>query len=113
MHKHGQQCTELIETTANALSGGAVTLMLLTVQKDNLELNIKRSVEWYVPIYSGVKMIGGPSNHRTHHANAFRQGDGDGERVIKICLMTFPSLWVSRPLCSIMTTSEILPSSIL
>ena len=46
MHKHGQPCTDLIETTANALSGGAVTLMLLSVQKDNLELNIKRAVEW-------------------------------------------------------------------
>jgi hypothetical protein len=55
MHKHGQQCTELIETTANALSGGAVTLMLLTVQKDNLELNINRAVERYVPFYRGAK----------------------------------------------------------
>jgi uncharacterized protein (DUF952 family) len=46
MHKEGRQCTELIETTANALYGGAVALILLSVQKDNLELNIKKAIEW-------------------------------------------------------------------
>ena len=46
MHKSDQQCGELIEKTANALSSSVVTLMLLAVQKDNLELNIKHAVEW-------------------------------------------------------------------
>ena len=46
MHKEGQRCMELIETTANALYSGAVALILLSIQKDNLELNIKRAVEW-------------------------------------------------------------------
>ena len=46
MHKHNQRCTELIEVTANALSGGVVTLMLMAVQRDNLELNVKKAVEW-------------------------------------------------------------------
>jgi hypothetical protein len=46
MHKHGERCTELIEATANMLSGNVVALMLLTVQKDNLELNINKAVEW-------------------------------------------------------------------
>jgi hypothetical protein len=46
MHKPSQRCTDLIETTANALSSNAVALMLLTVQKDNLELNINRAVKW-------------------------------------------------------------------
>jgi hypothetical protein len=44
MNKPGQRCTELIETTANALSGGVIALMLLAVQKDNLELNISQAV---------------------------------------------------------------------
>jgi hypothetical protein len=35
-----------METTANSLSGNVVSLMLLTVQKDNLELNITKAVEW-------------------------------------------------------------------
>jgi len=46
MHKPGQRCTALIENTANALSGSVAAIMLLAVQKDNLELNIKRAVEW-------------------------------------------------------------------
>jgi hypothetical protein len=46
MHKHGQQCTKLVEKTANALSGGVVSLMLLAVQKNNLELNIIQAVNW-------------------------------------------------------------------
>jgi hypothetical protein len=45
MHKEGRQCTELIETTANMLDSGAVALILLSVQKENLELNIKKAVE--------------------------------------------------------------------
>ena len=46
MHKHDQRCTGLIEATANALSGSAVTLMLIAVQRDNLELSIMKAVEW-------------------------------------------------------------------
>ena len=46
MHKSGQRCTELIEVTANALSGGVVTLMLIAVQRDTLELSVKKAVEW-------------------------------------------------------------------
>jgi hypothetical protein len=45
MHKEGQRCTELIEMTANALHSGAVALILLSIQKGNLELNIKKAVE--------------------------------------------------------------------
>jgi hypothetical protein len=44
MHKSGQHCTGLIEMTAKALSSGAV-LILLSIQKGNLELNIKHAVE--------------------------------------------------------------------
>ena len=46
MNKHGQRCTDLLEITADALSGGAVALILLTIQKDNLELNIKQAIKW-------------------------------------------------------------------
>jgi hypothetical protein len=45
MHKHGQRCTNLLEATANALSGRVVALMLLAVQRDDLELNIKQAVK--------------------------------------------------------------------
>jgi hypothetical protein len=46
MHKPGQRCTDLIEKTANALSRDVVALMLMAVQKDNLELSIKFAIEW-------------------------------------------------------------------
>jgi hypothetical protein len=45
MHEKGQQCTELVEKTANELSGAVVAIMLLAVQKDNLELSIKQAVQ--------------------------------------------------------------------
>lgn len=46
MHKHGQSCTDLIELTANALSSGDIAYMLLLVQKNNLELNIRQAIKW-------------------------------------------------------------------
>jgi hypothetical protein len=55
MHRPSQRCADLIETTANALSGGAVALILLAIQKNNLELNINRAIELYVYVYSGSK----------------------------------------------------------
>jgi hypothetical protein len=44
MHRPGQQCNDLIEMTANALSENVVAIMLLAVQKGNLELSIKIAV---------------------------------------------------------------------
>ena len=46
MHVHGQQCTDLIEMTASALSGRTVALMLVAVQRDNLELSVKQAIRW-------------------------------------------------------------------
>lgn len=46
MHKAGQRCTDLIKLTAVSLSGGAAALMLVAVQKDNLELSINHAIEW-------------------------------------------------------------------
>ena len=46
MHKSGQRCSALLEKTADALSSNVVSLMLLSVQKGNLELNIKQAVKW-------------------------------------------------------------------
>ena len=46
MQKPGQRCAGLIEITANALSDSAVTLMLVAVQRDNLELSVKQAIRW-------------------------------------------------------------------
>ena len=44
MHRPDQRCNGLIELTASTLSGGAVALMLLAVQRDNLELSINQAI---------------------------------------------------------------------
>ena len=44
MHKDDQQCTDLLEVTANALSGGVLANMLLAKWRDNLELNIRLAI---------------------------------------------------------------------
>ena len=46
MHKPDQRCTDLIEVTLNALSGSVVALMVAALQFDNLELSVKKAVEW-------------------------------------------------------------------
>ena len=40
MHEAGKSCTELIEKTAYALNDNVVSVMLIAVQKGNLELSI-------------------------------------------------------------------------
>ena len=57
MHKDGRT-TDLIEITANALSEDVVAVMLLAVQKDNLEPNIKQAIKWYGLTYSRTSMGG-------------------------------------------------------
>jgi hypothetical protein len=41
MHVKGGQCGELVEKTATTLNEDAVMLMLLAVQRGNVELNVK------------------------------------------------------------------------
>jgi hypothetical protein len=41
MHVKGGQCGELVEKTAGALNEDAVMLMLLAVQRGNVELSVK------------------------------------------------------------------------
>ena len=48
MHKVGESCSALIIETADALNPEVVTLMLLAVQRGNLEMSVKMAVERYV-----------------------------------------------------------------
>ena len=45
MHLKNQQCADLINMTANSLSSGMITLMLMAVQKDNLKVSIHQAIE--------------------------------------------------------------------
>ena len=55
MHKQGERCADLIEMTADTLSDDVVALILLAVQRDNLELNIKLAINWYVVMHSMIR----------------------------------------------------------
>ena len=48
MHTKDSRCNKLIEKTAAALNDDVVTLMLLAVQKDNLELSVKIALNRWV-----------------------------------------------------------------
>jgi hypothetical protein len=45
MHEAGKRCTELLEKTANALDDSVVNVMLLAVQRGNLELSVNIAVK--------------------------------------------------------------------
>ena len=53
---HNQRCTDLIEVTANALNEGVVALMLVAVQRDNLELGVKKAIKWLVSTYGELRI---------------------------------------------------------
>jgi hypothetical protein len=46
MHLQGGQCGRLVEKTAAALNDDLVVLMLLAVQKGNVELSVKTAWRW-------------------------------------------------------------------
>ena len=45
---NGSRCGNLIEKTAAALNDEAVVLMLLAVQRGNVELSVKLAWRWWV-----------------------------------------------------------------
>jgi hypothetical protein len=46
MHRESMCCEGLIEKTATALNEDVLTLMLIAVQRGNLELSVKRALNW-------------------------------------------------------------------
>ncbi|KAJ7022201.1 hypothetical protein C8F04DRAFT_971751 [Mycena alexandri] len=57
MNDPAAHCDELIQTTAEALDSGTVTLMLLAVQTKNLELSVQRAVQKSLKVFSAVRVI--------------------------------------------------------
>ena len=45
MHKENESCYALLEETASALDDEAVTVMLLAIQRENLEMSVKSAVQ--------------------------------------------------------------------
>jgi hypothetical protein len=46
MHINGSHCGDPVEKTAAALNDDALMLMLLVVQRNNVELNVKLAWRW-------------------------------------------------------------------
>ncbi|KAF8264780.1 hypothetical protein EI94DRAFT_1737693 [Lactarius quietus] len=72
MHVKDSRCDGLVEETAAALNEDTVALMLLAVQRGNIELSVKTSLS------------------RVHRLTGF-----EVEQVIRACLAPFPYLWAS------------------
>ncbi|KAI9433125.1 hypothetical protein H4582DRAFT_1857035, partial [Lactarius indigo] len=70
MHKQSMGCDKLIETTAAALNDDIVGLMLLAVQRGNLEFSVK----------AALKRV------RSHDSTK-------AEDIIRKCLLPFPRIW--------------------
>ena len=45
MQRPGQRCAGLVELTADALRDDVVALMLVAVQRDNLEISMKLAIK--------------------------------------------------------------------
>ena len=45
MHKESESCYALLEETASALDDNTVTVMLLAIQRENLEMSVKSAVQ--------------------------------------------------------------------
>ncbi|KAH9171782.1 hypothetical protein EDB89DRAFT_1047864 [Lactarius sanguifluus] len=73
MHRQNRRCDDLIEKTAAALNEDTVALMLLTVQKGNLQLSVKMALN-RVLSDGGFKVEG-------------------TERIVRECLLAFPFIW--------------------
>jgi hypothetical protein len=57
MNEPTAHCEELIQTTADALNSGAVTLMLLAVQTKNLELSVQYAVQKSLEVLNVVRVV--------------------------------------------------------
>ncbi|KAF8263335.1 hypothetical protein EI94DRAFT_1665623 [Lactarius quietus] len=76
MHMNDSRCDSLVEETAAALNEDAVLLMLLAVQRGNMELSVKAALS------------------RVH-----RLAESNGETVIRECLIPFPYIWFVSASC--------------
>ncbi|KAH9161960.1 hypothetical protein EDB89DRAFT_2080098 [Lactarius sanguifluus] len=73
MHRQNSRCDDLIEKTTTALNEDTVALMLLVVQKGNINLSVKMALNRVV---SGARF----------------KVEG-AERMVRECLFAFPFIW--------------------
>ncbi|KAH9056825.1 hypothetical protein EDB87DRAFT_1164094 [Lactarius vividus] len=73
MHRQNMRCDDLLEKTIAVLNGDVVTLMLLAVQRDNLELSVKTAL-----------------NRVRSRTGSISVRDQD---IVRDCLVPFPYIW--------------------
>ncbi|KAF8258813.1 hypothetical protein EI94DRAFT_1753446 [Lactarius quietus] len=81
MHLEDSRCDSLVEETAAALNEDTVVLMLLAVQRSNIELSVKTALS------------------RVDHID---WSEVEVEQVIRECLIPFPYIWAMRLLIKIL-----------
>jgi len=79
MHLQNSPCNELIEKTAAALNEDIVAMMLLAVQRDNLQLSVKTALKCTLP--------------HTQAGSEIKLVDYD---IVRGCLFSFPYIWLFR-----------------
>ncbi|KAH9005051.1 hypothetical protein EDB86DRAFT_2796846 [Lactarius hatsudake] len=107
MHRQNRRCDDLIEKTAAALNEDTIALMLLTVQKGNLQLSVKMALNRL------VRQLNGEASDDLNEYCSVLSGAGfkvEGtERVVGECLFAFPFIWVSVGCVLICMTCFIMP----
>jgi hypothetical protein len=98
MHKPGMRCNKLVEETAAALNDDAVALMLLAVQRSNLELSVKLAVMRWVCWHKALREY--LSSQCSFHPH-FMVNTQDIKDIVKTSLFPFPYIWVSVNVISI------------
>jgi hypothetical protein len=90
MHKDGADCLELINETAKALDEATLMMLLLTVQRDNLDLSVRLAVGRYIlRTRDDVKI----ADFGFRCYDRFSEGAQDQELILQ-CLHPFVTLWV-------------------
>ncbi|KAH8985067.1 hypothetical protein EDB86DRAFT_2833284 [Lactarius hatsudake] len=76
------RCDELIEATAAALNDDMVALMLLAVQRDNIELSVKTALN-----------RGEVSDDDNKHCSVHSRPGMEAKEIVRECLVPFPYIW--------------------
>jgi hypothetical protein len=99
MHKPNGRCDTLIEETAGALNDEVIALMLVAVQRGNVELSVKVAVERLECYHNdGERYIILP---QCSVYDDLGLGMDDTKDIVKRCLVPFPYLWVSVDVMSV------------
>ena len=97
-------CRDLIGTTAAALNEDVVSLMLVAVQRGNLDLSVRRALNRWVCHLSGWVSNDLNKHCRVHSSAGIEVKSKDD--IVQECLRQFPYIWASVINLSIWCTTH-------